>query len=55
MRGMEQEVQEVQEVKNLVDRYQQYFSDYLPGLTRFGLKVKEKVIYSFALQKGIWL
>lgn len=39
MRGMEQEVQEVQEVKNLVDRYQQYFSDYLPGLTRFGLKV----------------
>ena len=36
---MEQEVQEVQEVKNLVDRYQQYFSDYLPGLTRFGLKV----------------
>ena len=31
--------QEVQEVKNLVDRYQQYFSDYLPGLTRFGLKV----------------
>ena len=36
MRGMEQEVQEA---KNLVDRYQQYFSDYLPGLTRFGLKV----------------
>ena len=31
--------QEVQEAKNLVDRYQQYFSDYLPGLTRFGLKV----------------
>lgn len=31
--------QEVQEAKNLVDRYQQYFSDYLPGLTRFGLRV----------------
>lgn len=31
--------QEVQEVKNLVDRYQQYFSDYLPELTKFGLKV----------------
>ena len=31
--------QEVQEVKNLLDRYQQYFSDYLPELTKFGLKV----------------
>ena len=36
VRGMEQEVQEA---KNLVDRYQQYFSDYLPGLTCFGLMV----------------
>lgn len=31
--------QEVQEVKSLLDRYQQYFSDYLPELTKFGLKV----------------
>ena len=31
--------QEIQEAKNMVYNYKQYFSDYLPDLTKFGLKV----------------
>lgn len=31
--------QEIQEAKNLYYSYKQYFSDYLPDLTRLGLKV----------------
>lgn len=31
--------QEVQEVVNSVNRYQQYLTDYLPEITRFGIKV----------------
>lgn len=31
--------QEIQEAKNMVYNYKQYLSDYLPDLTKFGLKV----------------
>ena len=31
--------QEIQQAKDMVNNYQQYFSNYLPDLTKFGLKV----------------
>ena len=31
--------QEIQEAKSLYYSYKQYFSDYLPDLTKLGLKV----------------
>ena len=31
--------QEIQEAKSLYYSYKQYFSDYLPALTKLGLKV----------------
>lgn len=45
--------QEVQEVKNLLDRYQQYFSDYLPELTKFGLKVVVAIVVFIGGRKVI--
>ena len=42
--------------EKLVSLYRVQLEDYAQALERMtGMKVKEKVIYSFALQKGIWL
>lgn len=45
--------QEVQEVKSLVEGYQQMFVDYLPDLTRFGLKVVIAILVFIGGRKAI--
>lgn len=45
--------QEVQEVKSLVEGYQQMFVDYLPDFTRFGLKVVIAILVFIGGRKAI--
>ena len=55
-RGVDHLEQEVQQAVNTLDNYRQYFTDYMPELTKFGLKVVAAILIFIGGRKVIqWI
>ena len=55
-RGVDRLEQEVQQAVNTLDNYRQYFTDYMPELTKFGLKVVAAILIFIGGRKVIqWI